>query len=112
MKNVLLIVCFCLFVLTGCKTGVFTSEYGKEDVAFISLVSSDEMANKDVDVFIDDNTSFSAHVQKAKQSTEKHNGKLFSIKPGKRHMRIVYNGETIYEKDIYVSSQQTKLINL
>lgn len=112
MKKILFLMCSCLILLAGCKTGVFTSEYGKEDVAFISLVSSDALANKDVEVYIDENAPFTVHVQKSKQSTVKHNGKLFSIMPGKRHMKIVYNGETIYEKDIFVSSQQTKLINL
>lgn len=112
MKKLVLIGVFLTCLLTGCKTGVFTAEYGKEDVAFISLVSSDVMANKDVDVYIDEDLHFTMHVQKAKQSTEKHNGKLHSIKPGKRHMKIVYKGNVIYEKDVFLSSQQTKLINL
>lgn len=112
MKKFLIICCLSLLALASCKTGVYTAEYGKEDVAYISLISSDKMANKDVQVYIDNETQFTAHVQKAKQSTEKHNGKLFAIKPGKRHMKVVYNGNVIYEKDIFVSSQQTKLINL
>lgn len=112
MKKLLIICCLSLLALASCKTGVYTAEYGKEDVAYISLVSSDKMANKDVLVYIDNETQFTAHVQKAKQSTEKHNGKLFAIKPGKRHMKVVYNGNVIYEKEIFVSSQQTKLINL
>lgn len=112
MKRFLIICCLSLLVLASCKTGVYTAEYGKEDVAFISLISSDVMANKDVQVIVDDETQFTAHIQKAKQSTEKHNGKLFAIKPGKRHLKIVYQGKVIYEKEIFVSSQQTKLINL
>lgn len=55
MKKILFLMCSCLILLAGCKTGVFTSEYGKEDVAFISLVSSDALANKDVEVYIDEN---------------------------------------------------------
>ena len=112
MKKFMFICCLCLLTLVGCKTGVYTAEYGKEDVAYISLISSDKMANKDVQVYIDNEAQFTARVQKAKQSTEKHNGKLFAIKPGKRHMKVVYNGDVIYEKEIFVSSQQTKLINL
>lgn len=112
MKKLLFLLTTCVLFLTGCKTGVYTAEYGKEDVAYVSLVSSDALANKDVVVTVDNTTTFTAHVQKAKQSTEKHNGKLHAIKPGTRHLKITYKGNVVYEKDIFVSSQQTKLINL
>lgn len=112
MKKLLILCCISVLALASCKTGVFTADYGKEDVAYVCLVSSDTMANKNVEVYVDNETQFTAHVQKAKQSTEKHNGGLFAIKPGKRHMKVVYNGNVLYEKDIFVSSQQTKLINL
>ena len=112
MKKLLFICVLLTCIFTACKTGVYTAEYGKEDVAYICLISSDEMANKDVVVYIDNETQFTMRVQKAKQSTEKHNGKLYAIKPGTRHMKVVYNGNVIYKKDIFLSSQQTKLINL
>ena len=112
MKKLLFIGILLTSMLAGCKTGVYTAEYGKEDVAYISLMSSDQMANKDVEVFVDEDTQATLHVEKAKQHAEKRTGKLFAIKPGKRHLKIVHEGKVIYEKDIFVSSQQTKLINL
>lgn len=113
MKKILFaLVVLLVGVLSSCKTGTFTSEYGKEDIAYVFLTSSGDMAGKTVLVQIDDANSFEMKVRKAKQSTEKHNGKAFSIMPGTRHMKITYKGQLIYEKDIFVSSQQTKLINL
>ena len=96
MKKKWIVFCLSLLAMASCKTGVFTAEYGKEDVAYVCFVSSDKMAGKDVQVFVDNKTQFTAHVQKAKQSTEKHNGKLISIKPGKRTMKVVYEGTVVY----------------
>lgn len=98
--------------LTCCKTGTFASEGGKDDIAYISVISSSEYANKAVTVSIDDTTTFDAKVRLAKQSTEKRHGDLYGIKPGKRHIKITYQGMVLYEKDIFVSSQQTKTIQL
>lgn len=98
--------------LQSCKTGTFASEYGKDDMAYIAITSSGQFAGKKVIVDIDKATSFTIKVQKAKQSTEKHNGNLYGIKTGKRHVVVSYNGQILYDKVIFVSSQQTKIINL
>ncbi len=101
-----------LSVMTGCRTGSFASEYGKSDMAYISVVSSGDYAGKSVDVVVDNETGFKVEVVRYKQSSEKHNGRLHGIRPGKRHVRIVYDGSVVYDKDIFVSSQHTKLIML
>lgn len=101
-----------LSIMTGCRTGTFASEYGKSDTAYISVVSSSDYAGKNVDVIVDNDTMFQVKVVRSKQSTEKHNGRLYGIGSGKRHVRIEYDGKVIYDKDIFVSSQHTKLIML
>ncbi|MEZ3589794.1 MAG: DUF4831 family protein [Muribaculaceae bacterium] len=98
--------------ITGCKTGTFASEHGRDDVAYIDVVSSDAYAGKKVTVTIDGTTEFTVKVQKSKQSTEKHNGDLYGIRPGRRSVKVVYDGKTLYEKEIFLSSQQTKIIQL
>ncbi len=115
MKKIILITfCVISFIIsfTGCKTGTFVSEYGKEDIAFITITSSSNYAGKIVTVIVDNDTSFDVKVREAKQSTEKHNGEVHGIKPGKRHIKVMFNGSPLYEKDIFLSSQQTKIINL
>ena len=110
-----LILCLSAILLLGvasCKTGSFATAGGQQEMCYICLVSSDELANKDVQVKIDDSTQFTAKVQRAKQNTEKHNGKVYGIQPGRRHVEITYKGQVIYSQEIYVTSQQTKTINL
>mgnify|MGYP004449701671 CR=1 FL=1 len=113
MKHLLLCAIVIIFVgLTSCKTGNFAAAGGQEEQAYICLVSSDRLANKEVQVRIDDNTPFKAKVQRAKQNTEKHNGQLYGILPGRRHVEISYNGQVVYSQEVFISSQQTKTINL
>lgn len=116
MKNTLWIAMVCgllsLFAFNSCKTGVYATEHGKDDIAFVCFYSSGIYANKTIDVVIDKDTAFSTKVVKAKQDGEKRKGELYGIKTGKRHICVSYNGNIIYEKDIYVTSQQTKEIIL
>ncbi len=115
MKKYILIVAGIIIAslaFCGCKTGVFTTEGGKEDVGYLQIFSSGDLANQNVSVLIDNTTKFDAKVIKAKQSTEKHNGQTYGIKTGTRHVRIQYKGNTIYEKDIFITSRQTKSIIL
>ena len=104
-----IIVCLCL---TACKTGSFSSTGGQEDIAYIFITSGTEMAGKKVMVKVDNNAPFEAQVQKTEQNTEKHNGKLHAIMPGRRFLVVTYNGKTVYSKEIFLSSQQTKSIVL
>lgn len=117
MRNKLLVViftCFLLmaFVTTSCKTGVVASQHGLDDVAYIALASSSTYANKVVTVVVDNDTRFDAKVTKAKQNQEKRKGDLYGIKTGKRHVQVYYKGQVVFEKDIFVTSQQTKEIIL
>lgn len=98
-------------VLWSCKTGVYASQYGKEDMAYISIMSS-TYSGKTVEVVVDGTTTFHVKVVKMKQDAEKRTGDLYGIRTGKRHVIVKYKGTILYEKDIFVSSQQSKNIIL
>ncbi len=108
---IVIISCICIS-LTGCRTGSFSTSYGKGDRAFISIISGKQYRGKTVQVFIDGKTFFDVKVINEKQSTEKHNGSLHEIHPGKRHVEIRYKDKILYSKTIFLSSQQTKIIRL
>lgn len=109
----LLIIFSCMAIsLSGCRTGTYSSSYGKEDMAYISIISGKQYAGKTVSVSVDGKDSFNAKVVKEKQSTEKHNGQLYGIRPGKRTIVITYQNKTLYSNTVFLSSQQTKLIRL
>mgnify|MGYP004444229687 CR=1 FL=1 len=101
-----------LFCVTSCRTGNFSSSGGQQELSYICVISSTNLAGKDVMVKVDDNTPFKARVQEAKQYTEKHNGTVYGIMPGRRKVEITYRGQVLYSQEVFVTSQQTKTITL
>ena len=115
MKRLILSLSLTIMALIGlnsCKTGNFPQTYGHEDMAYIYILSGNQYDGQVVKVQVDSNFTFDVKVQKAKQDTEKHNGEVHGIKPGTRHIIVRLNDQIIYEKDVVLSNQQTKIINL
>lgn len=102
---------FLLAVLTavGC-TGVKTTTSGLENEAFLVFLGNPTNYKSGVEVNIDDNTSFSAEVQK--NHSDRPKGKIYAISTGPHVVSVVHNGEMIYQKRIFVSAQETKKIIL
>ena len=113
-KLAFFLACLMLMCVSACKTGNFAASSGQDDIAYIWLVSStDNFADKNMTVKVDDSTTFTMKVQRAKQDTERHNGSVHAIMPGARHIEVIDgNGKVVYSKEIFVSSQQTKMITL
>lgn len=97
----------CLFV--GCKAPI-AMQSGREDIAYLVFVSPKTYWNKEVNVSIDNETNFEAKVVKAKRSNRW--GRQYGISTGRRNIKVSYEGKTIYQKEIFVSSQETKVITL
>lgn len=113
MKSIKYIfVLITVLLVTGCKTGVYTSEGGKSDVAYLSFTSSNLYANKVVTVTIDNATTFEAKVVKEKKNREKYRGEVYAIAVGRKMVKVTFEGEVLYDKEIYVTTQQTKNIEL
>lgn len=111
-KKLFIAACLGLVVLftASCKTGVFTAQSGRDDVAYLQFVSSTSLSGAKVLVELDRGTSFEAKVTKERKSYKKPH--LYTIKPGKRSVKVIYRGRIIYNQKIFVSQQATKVIRL
>lgn len=95
MKRFLILL--ILPLLIGCKANYpVAQQSGKEDMAFLLFISSDLYAGKNVEVIIDDKAPFEAEVVKAKKSNR--SGTQYGISTGAHSLKVIYNGETLYEK--------------
>ena len=108
MKTKLFIV-ICCALLASCKVGIVTQSQGLSDQGFLLLVSTN---NKQVvDVAIDGETLFEAMVNKEKRG--KIHNTSYAVNTGKRRVTITSKqGETLFDKYVIISAQQTKKIIL
>lgn len=112
MKNRLLIYsCFALFsfLLSGCKVGNVASTQGLSDQAYLYFVSNQKYSDQ-IEVTVDRDLVFKAKVVKEKKYTIK--GNTYAISTGKHHIKITYRGQTLYERELFLSTQETKKIAL
>lgn len=109
MKKTIFLYCFFICLLYGCKAPV-EMQSGREDIAYLVFTSPKTYWNKKVDVSIDNQTVFSAKVVKTKRSN--YWGRQYGIATGRRNLKVSYNGKIIYQKEIFISSQETKIITL
>ncbi|MDD4514658.1 hypothetical protein [Massilibacteroides sp.] len=102
---------FSVITLAACSVGRTTETRGLENEAYLSFVrGTTDKYSDGVQVYIDDNAPFKAKVNKVRPSTVK--GDTYVIKSGKRHLKVVYKNKTLYDKEIIVSTQETKRIEL
>lgn len=100
-----------VLLLSGCKLSYPVSQAsGKDDVAYLLFTSPKTYAKKDVKVTLDGKTVFNARVVKERDSKRK--GTTYSIGTGRKKLKVEHEGKTLYEKEIFVSTQETKQIAL
>ena len=110
MKTKLLLTCVVVMLLCGCKSNYpVAQQTGKEDVAYLLFASPEMYAKKYVTVTLDDLT-FDAKVVKSKNANRK--GTSYAISPGRRKIKVEFEGALLYEKELFISTQETKLITL
>lgn len=109
-----LILAFALMLLLGsCGTGSYSVSSGKADEGMISFVSDTQMA---VMVTID-NESFNVNTVKTKTWQKNRNIKKTAkntiyLAPGQHNVTVFKKGEQIWQKPVYVSVQEHKIIKL
>lgn len=110
MKKLLIL--FALPMLFACCKANYpvAQQSGKEDMAYLLFVSPDKYAGEEVEVIIDDAQPFSAKVVKQKKANRR--GTQYGINTGTRSLKVLHQGKTIYQKKIFVSTQETKQIIL
>lgn len=110
MKRLALFVTLTLLLMTGCGSLPVAQQSGKDDMAALLFVSQKEYAGENLSIQLDD-TQFEAKAVKAKKANRK--GTVYSVAPGSRHLIVKDNhGEVLYDKMIFLSTQETKQIQL
>jgi hypothetical protein len=110
MKKILFAAITGLFLLSGC-TGVRTLSTGLENEAFLEFIGTpSKYFDGVVVVTVDDNNSFLASVKKDHNKRPK--GKVYAISTGKHTVSVSYDNQVIYQKQIFISAQETKKIIL
>ena len=98
-------------LLFGCKVNYpVAQQSGKEDMAYLLFISSDEYAGKEVLVTIDNEQPFNAVGVAQKKSKRK--GTQYGVSTGTRSLKVTYEGKTLYQKKIFLSTQEVKQIML
>ena len=112
-KSLLFIIVAFTCLIVGCKSSFpVAQQSGKEDMAYLVFVGPKETygnGSKLVQVDVD-GTKFDAKVIKPKVANRK--GMQYGVATGNRHVTVTFNGNTIYSKQLFLSSQETKVINL
>ena len=107
----LLILLFLPLLLFGCKANFpVAQQSGKDDIAYLLFVSPKVYAGTDVQVTIDDSQSFTAKVVKHKNSNRK--GTQYGVSTGTRSLTVSAKDKILYQKKVFLSSQEVKQIIL
>ena len=100
-------------LLIGCKANYpVAQQSGKEDMAYLVFVgplNTYGNGSKPVQVDIDGKV-FDAKVVKPKTANRK--GTQYGVATGRRNVIVKFNGKIVYQKQLFLSSQETKIINL
>ena len=98
-----------LFILSSCG-GIKTKSAGLENESFLEFVGPVRSYSGGVDVNIDNTITFKAKVIKDKVGYMR--GKVYAISTGTHTLKVSYNGKILYDKQIFVATQETKKIKL
>lgn len=114
MKTKVFIILLALTsLIVGCKTNYpVAQQSGKEDMAYLIFVGPQKTygnGSKRVQVDIDGN-KFDAQVVKPKTANRK--GTQYGVATGRRNITVKFNNQVIYQKQLFLSSQETKIITL
>ena len=110
-----------VFIMLMAIAGLFVScksnfpvaqQSGKEDMAYLVFVGPRQTygnGSKLVQVDVDGN-KFDAKVVKPKTANRK--GTQYGVATGRKNVTVRFEGQSIYQKQLFLSSQETKIITL
>lgn len=112
MKKLFVFASF-IITLTGCGVGTYSVQSGVEDATFISFTDD---VKQEIVVSIDNNT-YNVETVKQKAYKSGRNVKqtaLNTIKlpPGQHTISVTLNGNEIYSHKVFLSTGETKIIEL
>lgn len=111
MKKTLLALMALILTLASCRVNApVAQQSGKEDTAFLLFISGGQYAGKEVTVTIDGSAPFTAKVVKQKKAARF--GTQYAVATGARTLTVTSGGQTLYQKKLFLSTQETKQITL
>lgn len=112
MKKLFVFAAF-IITLTGCGVGTYSVQSGVEDAAFISFTDDVKQA---IVVSVDNNTY---NVETVKQNAYKSGRNIkqtalntIKLTPGQHTISVTLNGNEIYSHKVFLSTGETKIIEL
>lgn len=113
MKKLFVFAAF-IITLTGCGVGTYSVQSGVEDAAFISFTDD---VKQEIVVSVDNNNTYNVETVKQKAYKSGRNIKqtaLNTIKltPGQHTISVTLNGNEIYSHKVFLSTGETKIIEL
>ncbi len=109
----LFVFAFFTIILTGCGVGTYSVQSGVEDAAFISFTDD---VKQEIAVSIDNKTYT---VQTVKQKAYKSGRNIrqtalntIKLTPGQHVVSVAVNGNQIYSHKVFLSTGETKIIEL
>lgn len=109
MRNILFVLVIGVMIFANC-TGAKSLSSGLENESFLEFVGNPRDYSGGVDVMIDDAGSFKAEVKK--DNSKRPKGSVYAISTGTHTVTVSYLDNVIYQKQVFVSSQETKKIVL
>lgn len=111
-KTLLFLVASLVVMLLGsCRAHYpVAQQSGKEDVGYLLFISEGNRSNSEVEVFLDNGTSFTAKTVKAKKANRR--GTQYSISTGRHQITVKQGGKVLYQKELLISTQEVKQIKL
>lgn len=110
-KIIIATLTFACLLLAGCRANFpVAQESGKEDMAFLLFIGQKQYKGKEVQVSVDNATPFTAKV--VKQKTSNRRGTQYGVSTGTRDLKVTFEGQTIYQKKVFLSTQEVKQIIL
>lgn len=108
-KNLNFLIVVSLLILNSCG-GTKTSFRGLASESFLEFVGNPGSYSAGVDVIVDDKPSFRAKVYKDKIGRMR--GEIYAIATGRHTLKVKFQNEIIYNKEIFISPQESKKITL
>ena len=100
-------------LLTGCGVGNYSVQSGVEDAAFISFTDD---AKQDITVSVDDRTYYVKTVKqkayKSGRNIRKTALNTIRITPGQHEVKVLLNGNDVFDKKLFISTGEHKIIEL
>ena len=109
MKTLTYLLLTSLIVLSSCG-GIKTKSAGLENESYLEFVGPVKSYPEGVNVSIDNKINFKAVVHEDKVAYMK--GEVYAISTGTHILKVSYNGQILYEKQIFIATQETKKIVL